>query len=118
MTPKVEITPLVGQRYSTEKGKLENFQVVGIERLFLNGRQIATINKIPGAPIALLPGSVLSSGELEEVARVVASARGGVRPAKIGGPHPDMFQLLDDEIEEPEADEVEGDETEVEESDE
>lgn len=105
--PKVEITQLIGEFRELSTGRIRR-AAWNMDRLWVNGRQVATINRVPGAPIGLLGGANLTPSEIAEVERVVAAARGGVKPSKIGGPDPQLYQLLDDE----------GEDTELEESDE
>lgn len=109
MMTTVELKPLIGQRVDQATGKLQNVLWHDIERLYLNGRQIATINKIPGAAIGLLPGAILTMAEKEAVSVAVAEARGGVRPSKIG--EPVSWEIVDD-------DEIDLGDTDLEDSDE
>jgi hypothetical protein len=51
--------------------------------LLLDGKQIATINHVPGAAIRLLGSSALTPSQENAVMSAVAAERGGVRPSKI-----------------------------------
>lgn len=51
--------------------------------LLLDGKQIATINRVPGASIRLLGSSALTPSQEEAVMTAVAAKRGGVRPSRI-----------------------------------
>ncbi len=51
--------------------------------LLLDGRQIATINHVPGAAIRLLGSSALTPSQEQAVMSAVAAERGGVRPSRI-----------------------------------
>lgn len=104
----VELRPLIGQYHDTAAGKLRSKQWKDIEKLYLNGRQIATINTVPGSMVTLIPGTPeLTAGEKEAVASAIAAARGGVRPKQIGPPV--GYEILDDD---------EGADTELEDDDE
>lgn len=102
---KVELKRLIGNRRDPATGKVLR---IGwdMDRVFLNGRQIATINRVPGAAVGLMPGAILTESEKEAVMQAVAEARAGVRPAKIGEPLP--YEILD-EIEGGDSSENEGD---------
>lgn len=92
----VELRQLVGEYRDLETGKVRR-AAWNMDQLFLNGRQIATINRVPGAPIGLLSGAVLTAKEREAVENAVAAARGGVKPGKIDSAIELPFELLDDE---------------------
>jgi hypothetical protein len=112
--PTVELKRLVGQFREAATGKVRSGAWNGIERVFLNGRQIATINKVPGSPVGLLAGTMLTPAEVEAVSNAIAAQRGGVKPSRIGGPREELFELLDDAVEM----DNEGDDTETDDSDE
>ena len=90
---KVELKRLIGNRRDPATGKVLR---IGwdMDRVFLNGRQIATINRVPGAAVGLMPGAILTESEKEAVMQAVAEARAGVRPAKIGEPLP--YEILEE----------------------
>jgi hypothetical protein len=75
--------------------------------LLMDGRQIATINHVPGAAICLLSGTAITPSQEEAVMKAVAAERGGVRPSKIiagfriGG---EFVDDEDDELEETDSD--------------
>jgi hypothetical protein len=100
---KVELRRLVGKfrEIATDKVRSVGWDM---DQLLLNGRQIATINRVPGAPVGLMVGVQLTAGEKMAVENAVAGARGGVKPSKIGGPIELPYELLDDEEDEDEAD--------------
>jgi hypothetical protein len=99
----VELKRLVGKFAEPTTGKV---RTVGwdMDQLFLNGRQIATINRVPGAPIGLFTDVLLTPSDRQAVEAEVAKARGGVKPAKIGSPIELPYELLDDEDSEVEDD--------------
>lgn len=90
---KVELRQVVGE-FSVQ-GKVRR-AAWNMDMVLLDGRQVATINRVPGAPIGLLSGAVLTPSEKEAVAVAVAKARGGVRPANIKEPVSLPYELLDD----------------------
>lgn len=94
---QVELRRLIGQ-FRDGNGKLRRLGW-NIDQLFLNGRQIATINRVPGSPVGLMAGVLLTAAEHAEVERTIAKARGGVKPASIGGAIELPYELLDDEDE-------------------
>jgi hypothetical protein len=79
-----ELRQLVGQR-KTIKGEIREV-AWPMDIVLMNGKQIATINRVPGAPIGLLLHAALSESQKEALANVVAAARGGVRPVSIKSP--------------------------------
>ncbi len=93
---KVELRQLIGEtRIKNEIVRIKH----DMDILLLNGRQIATINHVPGAAIKLLPGNVLSPSEEKAVLEEVAKARGGVRPKQIFGNITLPGELVEDETE-------------------
>lgn len=97
---------------STVENKVEVRQVVGhfahpsgkvlragwdMDIVLFKGRQVATINRVPGCAIGLLPGVMLTPSEKDEIAAAVAAKRGGVRPASVEDAVRIPFELLDDE---------------------
>lgn len=109
--PVVKLYPLIGEYFDSVANKIRRVKW-DQEKLHLNGRQIAVISTRPGAPIGLLGGVTVTPKERDAIARVVAAARGGVPPAKIGEQVKLPYELLDDDDDE--LDEVEvGEETEV-----
>lgn len=68
--------------------------------LLLDGRQIATINHVPGAAIRLLGSSALTPSQESAVCSAVAAARGGVKPSKIIATVRIPGEFVDDEGEE------------------
>lgn len=93
--PNVELRRLVGQLRDQRTGKVRN---VGwnMDQLFLDGKQIATINHVPGASVGLMQGVLLSAAEREAVQLAIAAKRGGVKPASIRGAISVDFEILDD----------------------
>lgn len=102
---KVELRRLVGQFREVSTGKVRS---VGwnMDQLLLDGRQIAMINRVPGAPVGLFPGVILTASQKAAVEDAISKERGGVKPAHIGSPIESPYELLDD-------DEGDDDETEV-----
>lgn len=98
----VELRQLV-TKGRTPDGRVVRYGI-DIDQLLLDGRQIATINRIPGAKIALLRDVVLTPKQKEAVAAAVAQKRGGVRPSAIVGRVQIPFDILDDEEPEDEED--------------
>ncbi len=94
--PKAELKQLVGSFREHATGKIRRAGW-NMDQLLLGGRQIATINRVPGSAIGLFPGVMLTPAEVQEVVKVVAAARGGVKPCKVSGPIELPFELLDDE---------------------
>lgn len=92
----VEITQLVGQFRESATGKVRSL-AWNMDRVFLGGRQIATINRVPGAAVGLLPGVLVTAAERAAIEAAIADVRGGVKPSKIGGPIELPYELLDDE---------------------
>lgn len=95
----VELRQVVGNT-TDSTGKLLRY-AWNMDLLLLDGRQIATINRVPGAAIGLIPGVQLTTSQRTAVENAVAAARGGVKPASIGGPAQVLMDavLLDDEDE-------------------
>ncbi len=81
------------------------------DKVFLNGRWLATINRQPGNPFWV--SELLSESQIEEVMEAVAAQRGGVRPAWVKS-HAEIkgATVLDDE------EDTEGEDTETDLSDE
>lgn len=81
------------------------------DKVFLDGRWLATINRQPGNPFWV--SELLSESQIAEVSAAVAKARGGVPPAWIKS-HAEIkgATVLDDE------EDTEGDDTETDLSDE
>jgi len=75
-----------------------------MDMLLLDGRQIATINRVPGASITLLGGTALTPSQEEAVMCAVAESRGGVRPRKIFAAIRIPGEFADDDYEEEEDD--------------
>lgn len=67
--------------------------------LLLDGRQIATINRVDGAAIKLLPGTVLSPSQEKAVNDAIAKERNGIPPKKIFGGIVLPGKVIDDETE-------------------
>lgn len=98
---RVELRQLV------TKGRLHDGRVVrfgiDIDQVLLDGKQVANVNRVPGAKIALFSGVVVTPKQKEAIAAAVAEKRGGVRPSAIVGRVELPGEVLDDE--EPEEDE-------------
>lgn len=94
--PQVELRRLVGQFRDSHSGKVRN---VGwnMDQLLLDGKQIAMINRVPGAPIGLFSGVMLTPAETKAVEDAIAKERGGAKPSKIGTPVQVDYEILDDE---------------------
>ncbi len=92
----VELRQIIGEtRIKNEVVRLKH----DMDILLLNGRQIATINHVPGAAIKLLPGTVLTPSEEKAVVEEIAKARGGVHPKQIFGNITLPGELVEDETE-------------------
>jgi hypothetical protein len=100
----VEIKQLIG-RFRKPDG---SFGRIGWDQdqVFLNGRFLATINRVPGNPFWVR--ELLSESQLAEISKAVAEARGGVAPAWIKSHLQGNGVVLDDES-------SEGDDTETDE---
>lgn len=96
---QVELRPLIGKFWDRRAGKQRRV-AWDMDQLLLNGKQIATINRVPGSAIALLSGAQLTPSEKVAVEQAVAEARGGVKPRAINTPVKMPYQLLDDEDDE------------------
>lgn len=77
----IELRPLVGIYYD-EHGQKKTI-AWDVDQLIVDGRQIATINRLEGAPIGLLSGAHLSPSQIEEVKQFIAAHRGGHPPQSI-----------------------------------
>lgn len=77
-----------------------------MDKLFLDGKFLATINRVKGCPIWVR--ELLSESQIAEVSKAVAAARGGVAPAWIKSHQQINGVVLDDES-------SEGDDTETDE---
>jgi hypothetical protein len=95
----VELKQLVGHFRDPRTGNLRRAGW-NMDQLFLNGRQIATINRVPGSPVGLMAGVMLTGGEQKAVEDAIAAARGGVKPSSIRGAIEMPFELLDDDDDE------------------
>jgi hypothetical protein len=96
---QVELRQVIGKFWDRKAGKQRRV-AWDMDILLLNGRQIATINRVPGAAIGLMVGAELTPSELAAVERAVAGARGGVKPRAIKTPVKMPYELLDDEDDE------------------
>lgn len=70
-----------------------------MDQVLLDGRQIATINRVPGSAIGLFAGVLLSPSEKAAVEDAIAEKRQGKKPAFIGTPVELPYEILDDEDE-------------------
>lgn len=103
---EVTLKQIVGQ-FRDNRGKVHR---VGhdMDFVLLDGRAIATINRVPGAPIKLYGNVYLTPSEKRAVEDAIAAERGGLKPSEIKNEIPLPGELLDDE-----EDLDEGEETEV-----
>jgi hypothetical protein len=108
--PSAEIKPLIGQRRDTRTGMLVSYLWKDIERLYLDGRQIATIKAAPGAVIGLFPGVQLTAGQREAVEQALADAH-GARPAAIKNAIELPYEIVDEDVNDDEGDDTETDES-------
>jgi hypothetical protein len=79
---------------------------IDIDQVLLDGKQIANVNRVPGAKIALFPDVILTPAQKAAVANAVAERRGGIKPSAIVGRVELPGEVLDDEPEEEEDTEV------------
>jgi hypothetical protein len=93
---QVELRQMIGKYSEPTTGKVCR---VGwdIDFVLLDGKAVATINRVPGAAVGLYAGVQLTQSQKAAVEEAVATARGGTKPSKIGGPVDVPFELLDDE---------------------
>lgn len=91
-----ELRQLIGKFYDRRAG-CERRVGWDMDQVILNGKQIATINRFPGATVGLMVGVQLTPTQQQLVSDTVAAARGGVKPKKIVGPISVPYELLDDE---------------------
>ncbi len=96
MENTVELRQIVGKFFDRDLNK-ERSVAWDMDMVLLNGRQIATINRVPGAPIGILGTMRLTPKEEKAVADAIAAARGGVPPKHFGYPVQVPFTLLDDD---------------------
>ena len=96
--PKVELRQVVG-KFTDRLGRVRS-AAWPTDILLLNGLQIATMNRVPGAAIHLLPhvGALTPSEELAVMEVVKASVRGQY-PAAIIPPIKTPYQLMDEDDE-------------------
>ncbi len=102
----VELRQIIGE--TRIKGKLCKI-AHDMDILLLDGRQIATINQVPGAAIRLMSSTALSPSQEESVKVAVAAKRGGVRPSRIVATLRLPGELVDDEVSEDDGGEEETD---------
>lgn len=100
---KVELRQVIGKFLDKATGRVRSI-AWDMDILMLDGTQIATINRVPGAAIRLLAGVMLSPAQRAAVEFAIAAARGGVKPSKIITPVPLNGELIDDEDDETETD--------------
>lgn len=53
-----------------------------LDQVLADGRQVATISRLPGAPVTLMPSALLSPSQLNELSRAIKRERGAA-PSKI-----------------------------------
>lgn len=102
----VEIKQVVG-RFRNSDGSVVR---VGWDhdKVYLDGRFLATINRQPGNPFWVR--ELLSESQIAEVSKAVAAVRGGVPPKWIKSHLQGNGVILDDEVEDSEGDDTETDE--------
>ena len=95
---QIELRQLIG---NVRDPRIDKVRRVGrdMDFLMLNGRAVATINRVPGASIGLYPGVMLSPAEKVAISEAVAAQRGGIPPASIKEPIQVPYEVLDDEEE-------------------
>jgi hypothetical protein len=96
---QVELRQVIGKFWDRKANKHRRV-AWDMDILLLNGKQIATINRTPGAAIGLMSHAQLTLSELVAVENAVAAARGGVKPCAINTPVKMPYELLDDEDDE------------------
>jgi hypothetical protein len=96
---QVELRQVIGKFYDRKAGRQRRV-AWDMDILLLNGKQIATINRVPGSPVALMSHAQLTPSEFKAVEAAVAEARGGVKPRAINTPVKMPYELLDDEDDE------------------
>jgi hypothetical protein len=92
---QVELRQLIG-KFADSDGKVRRV-AWNMDFVLLDGRAIATINRVPGAPIGLYPGVMLTERQRNAVSDAIAAERDGQAPASIRGPIEVPYELLDDE---------------------
>lgn len=92
---RVEIRQVVGE-FKDKSGKTHRAGW-DMDIVLFKGRQVATINRVPGAAIGLMSHAMLTTSEKAEIVAAIAEKRGGVPPANISEPVKMPFELLDDE---------------------
>lgn len=93
----VELRQVIGEYFDRSANKVRRV-AWDMDILLLDGKQIATINRVAGAPIALLSGVMLTPSQKQAVEEAIAAARGGKKPASIDSPvQTGGGVLLDDE---------------------
>jgi hypothetical protein len=93
---QVELRQLIG-KFADSDGKVRRV-AWNMDFVLLDGRAIATINRVPGAPIGLYPGVSLTARQRAAVVEAIKDSR-GQEPASIRGPVEVPYELLDDEDE-------------------
>lgn len=96
--PVVELKQVVGKFYDQASGKVRRV-AWDMDMVLLNGKQVATINRVPGSPIGLLDSVLLSEAEKQAISDAVAKARGGVAPKRIKEKVQMAGTILDDDDE-------------------
>lgn len=95
---------VVGEFYDRDARKARKV-LWDMDMLLRDGRQIATINRVPGASIMVFAGTVLSESEKSDLEKFIADHRGGVKPSTILGQVSMNGTIVDaDEVEDQEMD--------------
>jgi hypothetical protein len=94
---QVELRQLIG-KFADSDGKVRR---VGwdMDFVLVDGKAVATINRVPGAPIGLYPGVSLTDKQRAAVVDAIKNSPRGQEPASIRGPVEVPYELLDDEDE-------------------
>lgn len=96
---RAELRQIIGEFRDSATGKLRRI-AWDMDILLYDGKQIATIDQVPGHPIRLMSQApALSESQLKEIADTIAAKRGGVPPSEIKLHRKINGTILDDEDE-------------------
>ncbi len=89
---QIELRQLVGKH----RDRLDVVHTIArnLDQVILNGRQIATISRLPGAPVVLMSHVILSESELVQLSQTIERDR-GVPPQKIHQNMPSNYIILE-----------------------
>jgi hypothetical protein len=92
---QVELRQLIG-KFADSDGRVRRV-AWDMDFVLLDGKAVATINRVPGAPIGLYPGVLLTAKQRAAVVEAIKNSPRGKEPASIRGPIEVPYEMLDDE---------------------